>query len=330
MAIAVVLVLLVLGSVLFHFLSPWYFTPIASNWSTIDDTMIAHLLGHRRRVRRRQPVHGVGVDATATAKGQQAHYEPENKKLEWWLLVVTDDRRRRHAGAGPVRLGASSSRCRRTHDRRGRRPAVALELSLAGQGRQARHRAMRASSATTTPSASIPTDPERPRRRAGREPGTAPARSASRSSCCCAPRTCCTTSRWRSSASRWIWCRAWSRYVWFTPTRTGNVRPAVRGTVRHRPLRDARPDRGRGARASRPGWPASRPSARRRRRATPAMPWPARPYAACAACHGATGEGNLALNAPKLAARAPGTWSGSCTLFKQGRAARTRRTSSAR
>ena len=39
MAIAVALVLLALGSVLFHFLSPWYFTPIASNWSTIDTTI---------------------------------------------------------------------------------------------------------------------------------------------------------------------------------------------------------------------------------------------------------------------------------------------------
>ena len=39
MAIAIVLILLIAGSVLFHFLSPWYFTPIASNWGTIDDTI---------------------------------------------------------------------------------------------------------------------------------------------------------------------------------------------------------------------------------------------------------------------------------------------------
>ena len=39
MAIAVALVVLALGSVLFHFLSPWYFTPIASNWHTIDTTI---------------------------------------------------------------------------------------------------------------------------------------------------------------------------------------------------------------------------------------------------------------------------------------------------
>jgi len=39
MVLAIVLVLLVVGSVLFHYLSPWYFTPIASNWGMIDDTV---------------------------------------------------------------------------------------------------------------------------------------------------------------------------------------------------------------------------------------------------------------------------------------------------
>ena len=39
MKLVVVLVLLVLGSVLFHWLSPWWFTPLASNWSTVDTTV---------------------------------------------------------------------------------------------------------------------------------------------------------------------------------------------------------------------------------------------------------------------------------------------------
>jgi cytochrome c oxidase subunit 2 len=39
MALAVVLVLLVVGTVLFHVLSPWWFTPIASNWSMMDSTV---------------------------------------------------------------------------------------------------------------------------------------------------------------------------------------------------------------------------------------------------------------------------------------------------
>jgi cytochrome c oxidase subunit 2 len=80
---------LVLGSVLFHFLSPWYFTPIASNWSTIDDTIsitfwvtgfvfvAVNLFMAYCVIRYRQ------------RKGSRAAYEPENKKLEWWLTGLT-------------------------------------------------------------------------------------------------------------------------------------------------------------------------------------------------------------------------------------------------
>ena len=89
MVLAVVLVLLVLGSLLFHFLSPWYFTPIASNWSAIDDTIsitfwvtgtvfvAVNLFMAYCVVRYRQ------------RKGHLAHYEPENKKLEGWLIGLT-------------------------------------------------------------------------------------------------------------------------------------------------------------------------------------------------------------------------------------------------
>ena len=89
MVVAIVLVLLVVGSVLFHVLSPWYFTPIASNWQTIDDTVhitfwvtgivfvVVNLFMAWCVLRYR---------ATKTNK---AEYEPENKKLEGWLIVVT-------------------------------------------------------------------------------------------------------------------------------------------------------------------------------------------------------------------------------------------------
>lgn len=89
MAVAIVLVLLVAASVLFHFLSPWYFTPIASNWGAIDTTIsitfwvtgvvfvavnlfMAYALYRYRHRRERR-----------------AEYQPENKRLEWWLLGVT-------------------------------------------------------------------------------------------------------------------------------------------------------------------------------------------------------------------------------------------------
>ena len=89
MVMAVVLVLLVVGSVLFHYLSPWYFTPIASNWDAIDETVtitfwvtgfvfVAINLFMAYCVLRYR--HG---------KANRAHYEPENKKLEGALILGT-------------------------------------------------------------------------------------------------------------------------------------------------------------------------------------------------------------------------------------------------
>jgi len=89
MAMAIVLIVLVLGTVLFHFLSPWWFTPIASNWTSIDDTISITFW-----------VTGFGFVAVNAfmaycvlryrhRKKSRAHYEPENKKLEWWLIGLT-------------------------------------------------------------------------------------------------------------------------------------------------------------------------------------------------------------------------------------------------
>ncbi len=39
MKIALALIFLVVLSVVFHLFSPWYLTPIASNWTAIDDTI---------------------------------------------------------------------------------------------------------------------------------------------------------------------------------------------------------------------------------------------------------------------------------------------------
>lgn len=89
MVVAIVLVALIVGSVLFHLLSPWWFTEIASNWTTIDDTVhitfwvtgvvfvVVNLFMAYAVVRFRY------------RRGARAQYEPENKKLEWWLLGLT-------------------------------------------------------------------------------------------------------------------------------------------------------------------------------------------------------------------------------------------------
>jgi cytochrome c oxidase subunit 2 len=89
MALAVALILLIIGSVLFHFLSPWYLTPLASNWSTIDDTLaltfwITGILFVIINLFLAYCVYKFRYN-----KDKRSHYEPENKKLEVWLTLGT-------------------------------------------------------------------------------------------------------------------------------------------------------------------------------------------------------------------------------------------------
>ena len=87
--VPLVLVVVALGTLLFHILSPWWWAPIGSNWGYIDDTInltfwitgfvfiavvlfTAYCVYHFRY-----------------QEGRRAEYEPENKKLEWWLTIGT-------------------------------------------------------------------------------------------------------------------------------------------------------------------------------------------------------------------------------------------------
>jgi cytochrome c oxidase subunit 2 len=83
------MILVVVGSVLFHFLNPWRITPIASNWGYIDDTLgitfwvttfgfvaVILFMAYCLYRFRHQP-------------NSRADYEPENQKLEMWLGGVT-------------------------------------------------------------------------------------------------------------------------------------------------------------------------------------------------------------------------------------------------
>jgi cytochrome c oxidase subunit II len=89
MAMAVVLVLLVVGTVLFHFLSPWWFTPIASNWKMMDDTVnITFVVTGIVFVAINLFMAGA-VFLYRHRQGRRAEYSPENKKLEWWLTIGT-------------------------------------------------------------------------------------------------------------------------------------------------------------------------------------------------------------------------------------------------
>ena len=89
MAVALVLFLVVVGSVVFHFASPWWSTPLASNWSAIDFTIDITLV-----------ITGVvfiliGVFMAwcvlryRYSADRRSTYEPENKKLEYWLIGLT-------------------------------------------------------------------------------------------------------------------------------------------------------------------------------------------------------------------------------------------------
>ena len=90
-ALAVVIVLLVIGSLIFHVASPWYFTPIASNWSTIDFTVDVTfwVCGIVFVAVNLFTAYCVWRFRARKGKAGQAHYEPESKKLEIILTVVT-------------------------------------------------------------------------------------------------------------------------------------------------------------------------------------------------------------------------------------------------
>ena len=85
MAFAVALIILIVGSVLFHILSPWYLTPLASNWGMIDFTIDVTFW-----------VTGivfVAVNAFMAYciirfrynKEKRSEYQPENPKLEFFF-----------------------------------------------------------------------------------------------------------------------------------------------------------------------------------------------------------------------------------------------------
>lgn len=87
--VAVMLGAVVIGSVVFNFLSPWQFTEIASNWEFIDFTVqvtwwICGVAFVILGLFMAWAIWRYKFDENA-----QAAYEPENAKLESWLTIVT-------------------------------------------------------------------------------------------------------------------------------------------------------------------------------------------------------------------------------------------------
>ena len=89
MAVALILLLVAVASVLFHFMSPWWWTPIASNWQYIDNTIIITFWITRAVFVAVVAFIAYCVFRFRHREGRAAAYEPENKKLEWWLTVGT-------------------------------------------------------------------------------------------------------------------------------------------------------------------------------------------------------------------------------------------------
>jgi cytochrome c oxidase subunit 2 len=89
MAVAIAIALLVLVTIAFHLFSPWWMTPLASNWGSIDTALLVTLYICA--------VAFVGLNlfmALALLKyrnrpGHKAHYEPENARLEKRLTLWT-------------------------------------------------------------------------------------------------------------------------------------------------------------------------------------------------------------------------------------------------
>ena len=89
MFVAVIFAIIIIASIIFHFWSPWWWTPVASNWGNIDATIILSFW-----------VTGavfVGVCLFMAycvwryryRPDRRAEYEPDNKKLEWRLTWLT-------------------------------------------------------------------------------------------------------------------------------------------------------------------------------------------------------------------------------------------------
>ena len=89
MALAIALIILVMGSLLFHLFSPWWLTPIASNWGSIDDTITITLWVTGSVFIVINLFMAYVIIRYRYKKNRRADYQPENKTLEWWLSGIT-------------------------------------------------------------------------------------------------------------------------------------------------------------------------------------------------------------------------------------------------
>lgn len=89
MVVAIVIALLVLGSILFHIFSPWWMTPIASNWGSIDSALMVTLYICAIAFVGLNLFLALALYKYRAREGRRAHYEPENATLEKRLTFWT-------------------------------------------------------------------------------------------------------------------------------------------------------------------------------------------------------------------------------------------------
>jgi cytochrome c oxidase subunit II len=89
MVVAIVLVLVVLGSIFFHAFSPWWWTPLASNWGIIDTTLVITFWITGAVFIAVVLFMAYCVFRFRHRPGSRADYEPENRRLELWLTGLT-------------------------------------------------------------------------------------------------------------------------------------------------------------------------------------------------------------------------------------------------
>lgn len=89
MIIALMLLLVTVGTVAFHFLSPWWWTPIASNWGFIDTTILITFWVTGVVFVLVMVFMAYCVFRYRYRPDRRAEYQPEDNKLEWWLTILT-------------------------------------------------------------------------------------------------------------------------------------------------------------------------------------------------------------------------------------------------
>ena len=89
MAFVIVTAIIVIGTVLWNFVSPWWFSPLASNWGFLDTTILISLV-----------ITGIAFVLISVfilyclvkfpyREGHKSEYEPENPALELKLTIIT-------------------------------------------------------------------------------------------------------------------------------------------------------------------------------------------------------------------------------------------------